>query len=87
MNPIENLWYFLKIKVNERGLKNMKDLEKLLKKNGIKYQKYSVKDFFVHFQKKLKNFLNLKEEIQCIKINCLIYFFHFKIFFHNMYFF
>ncbi|ORD92943.1 hypothetical protein A0H76_2908 [Hepatospora eriocheir] len=27
-----------------------------------------MKDLFVHFQKDLKNFLNLKKEIQCIKI-------------------
>ncbi|ORD96694.1 TCB1 [Hepatospora eriocheir] len=39
MNPIENLWYFLKIKVNERRPKNMKDLEKIVEEEWYKIPK------------------------------------------------
>ena len=38
VNPIENLWYELKIAVHQRKPSNLKELELFCLKNGQKYQ-------------------------------------------------
>ncbi|ORD92965.1 hypothetical protein A0H76_2886 [Hepatospora eriocheir] len=68
---------FSKIKVNERRPKNMKDLEKIVKEEWYKIPKELCKRLVCLFFKRFKELFNLKEEIKCIKIICLIYFFRF----------
>ncbi|ORD99216.1 hypothetical protein A0H76_1210 [Hepatospora eriocheir] len=68
---------FSKIKVNERRLKNMKDLEKIVKEEWYKIPKELSERLFCLFSERVKEFFNLKEEIIYIKINCFIYFFRF----------
>ncbi|ORD99769.1 TCB2 [Hepatospora eriocheir] len=43
MNPIENLWHYLKIQVHKRKPKNLKELEEFVVDEWFKYYKKCVK--------------------------------------------
>lgn len=73
MNPIENLWIYLKKKVNLRRPSSLKNLEDIIIDEWYKIPNDVCYKLVKTMEKRIEEFLDLKEDIQNIKIYYAIF--------------